>query len=132
MFLFVTRRKLLSDIRLLGRWGEMQAHAFLRRKGLRILARNFSCKTGELDLVMADPQDGSIVFVEVKTRRSEDYLAAETAVTPEKRKRITSAARCFRSLYHVDDRPARFDVMAIVLGPKGKPQIRHYEHAFVP
>ena len=52
------RNKLLTDSERLGRWGEKQSERFLRRKGLRTLARNFNCKTGELDLVMADPEDG--------------------------------------------------------------------------
>jgi putative endonuclease len=130
--LLFNRHKLLSDSKRLGRWGEKQSERFLRRKGLRTLARNFTCKTGEIDLVMADLEDGGIVFVEVKTRANEDFAPAESAVTFGKQKRMASAARVFTLKHRIEDRPLRFDVVAVVLGPKGPPAIRHYERAFVP
>jgi putative endonuclease len=130
--LLFTRRALLSDPKRLGRWGQNKSERFLKRKGLRTLARNFYCKTGELDLVMADPADGGVVFVEVKTRQKEEHFAAEDAVTVKKRRRIASAARYFLATHNIFDRPTRFDVVAVVLGPKGAPVIRHFEHAFVP
>jgi len=130
--LVFNRSKLLSDAKRLGRWGEKQGERFLRHKGLRTLARNFNCKTGELDLVMADPEDGAVVFVEVKTRANEDFAPAESAVTYGKRKRMAFAARAFRFAYNIKDRPLRFDVVTVILGPKGPPTIRHYRRAFVP
>jgi putative endonuclease len=126
------RNELLTDAKRLGRWGQNQSERFLRRKGLRTLARNFSCKWGELDLVMADPEDGGIVFVEVKTRASEDFMPAEAAVNYGKQKRMASAAKIFTLKHRIVDRPLRFDTVAVVLGPKGPPVIRHYERAFVP
>jgi putative endonuclease len=130
--LLFNRGKLLSDSKRLGRWGEKQGERFLRRKGLRTLARNFNCKTGELDLVMADPEDGAVIFVEVKTRANEDFSPAETAVNFGKQKRMASAARTFTLKHRIENRPLRFDVVAVVLGPKGPPVIRHFERAFVP
>ena len=130
--LVLNRSKLLTDAKRLGRWGEKQSERFLRRKGLRTLARNFNCKTGELDLVMTDPEDGAVVFVEVKTRANEDFTSAESAVTYGKQKKMASAAWYFRKIHKIEDRPLRFDVVAVVLGPKGPPTIRHYERAFVP
>lgn len=130
--LVFNRHKLLSDSRRLGRWGEKQSERFLRRKGLRTLARNFNCKTGELDLVMADPQDGAVVFVEVKTRANEDFTSAESCVNYGKQKKMALAARFFTLKHKIENRPLRFDVIAVVLGPKGPPVIRHYERAFVP
>jgi putative endonuclease len=133
MFSFVfNRSKLLTDAKRLGCWGEKQGERFLRRKGLRTLTRNFNCKTGELDLVMADPEDGAVVFVEVKTRANEDFAPAESAVTFGKQKKMASAARFFTLKHKIENRPLRFDVVAIVLGPKGPPTIRHYQRAFVP
>jgi putative endonuclease len=130
--LLFRRRALLSDPKRLGRWGQDKSERFLRRKGFRTLARNFYCKTGELDLVMADPADGVVVFVEVKTRSKEEYFAAEDSVTLEKRRRIVSAARYFLATNGIKERPSRFDVMAVVLPEKGKPVVRHFEHAFIP
>ncbi len=67
MFGWVLKRgKLRATAKLLGRWGEKRSERLLKRKGLRLLARGFSCKAGEIDLVMADG-DRTIVFVEVNT-----------------------------------------------------------------
>ena len=95
-----------------------------------MLARNFSCKTGEIDLVMVDT-DGSIVFVEVKTRADEDLGTAESAVTTAKKARMSRTAQYFLATHNIENRPFRFDVVTIVVGRKGRLQIRHYENAFV-
>jgi putative endonuclease len=125
------RRKLLSDPQRLGRWGEKRCEKYLKRKGLRKLTANFSCKTGEIDLVMVDT-DGSIVFVEVRTRATEDFASAESSITFAKKSKSLRAARYFLATNNISDRPVRFDVVTIVLGRSGRPQIRHYENAFVP
>ena len=122
------RRKLLSDSRLLGRWGERYSERFLRRKGLKRIARNFTCKLGEIDLIMADA-DGAIVFVEVKTRRDEGYARAQDAITSRKQTKLMRTAKYFLKTYKVKDKPLRFDVVAVVLGEKGPAEIRHYENA---
>jgi len=129
--LLSNKRKLLADKRLLGRWGEKRCEKFLKHKGFKTLARNFRCKTGEIDLVVVDP-DGSLVFVEVKTRANEDFSPSESAVTKAKKTRMLRAARYFLSTHQIEDRPSRFDVVTIVLADKGPAQIRHYENAFVP
>jgi len=125
------RRKLLADRKLLGRWGEKRGEKFLKSKGLRTLTRNFSCKTGEIDLVMVDG-DGAIVFVEVRTKADESFSLPEETVTQPKRARLFRAARYFLAAHHIEDRPIRFDVVTIVLGQTSREQIRHYENAFVP
>ena len=127
----LNRRKLLADRARLGRWGEKRSERFLKGKGFKTLTRNFSCRTGELDLVMVDP-DGAIVFVEVKTRASEQFACAEAMITPGKKRRIKRAARYFLACHEIQDRICRFDVVTILLGPSGRPEIRHYENAFAP
>ena len=129
--LCLKRRKLLTDKARLGRWGEKRCESFLKQKGLKILARNFSCKMGELDLVMVDT-DGAIVFVEVKTRGGEELTPAESVVTFSKKTKALRTARYFLAAHKIDDRPYRFDVVTIILGQTGPPQIRHYPNAFVP
>ena len=128
--LLPNKRRLLADKELLGRWGEKRCEKFLKRKGLKTLTRNFSCKTGEIDLVMVD-SDGTLVFVEVKTRANEDFSTSESAVTKAKKTRMFRTARYFLATNNVENRPFRFDVITIVLGEKGPEQIRHYENAFV-
>jgi putative endonuclease len=129
--LLLRRKQLRADPKRLGRWGEKRCESFLKRKGLRALARNYSCKMGELDLVMVDT-DGTIVFVEVKTRGGEDLTPAESVVTFSKKARAIRTARYFLAAHKIDDRPYRFDMVTIILAPTGPPQVRHYQNAFVP
>ena len=125
------RSWLRGDTRRLGRWGEKQCRRFLGRKGLKVIAQNYTCPLGEIDLVVAEP-DGAIVFVEVKTRRNEEYQQAQDAVNYKKRRKLGQLAKYFLKTYKIKDRPFRFDIVAVVLAKKGKPQIRHYENAFIP
>ena len=125
------KSSLSADRVKLGRWGEKHCEKFLRKKGLKPLTRNFSCKTGEIDLIMVDT-DGTIVFIEVKTRANEDFAAAEYAVTAVKKKRLHRTARWFLQINNITDRPCRFDVVTIVLNKKTREQITHYPEAFLP
>jgi putative endonuclease len=127
----IIRRRLLADRKLLGRWGEKRCERFLKRKGFKTIARNFTCKLGEIDLIAAD-NTGAVVFVEVRTRTDESYTEAQETVTPKKQARLIRTAKYFLTTYKVKDRPLRFDVVAVVLGRKGPIQIRHYENAFTP
>ncbi len=129
--LLLKRQKLLADRKLLGQWGEKRCEKYLKGKGLKKLARNFSCKTGEIDLVMVD-SDGSIVFVEVKARADESFGPAESVITPAKKNRLFRTARYFLATNNIENRPYRFDVVTIVLGQTGQPTIKHYKNAFVP
>ena len=129
--MLLNRRRLLADRARLGRWGEKRCERFLKGRGFKTLARNFSCQKGELDLVMVDP-DGTLVFVEVKTRADEGFSPAEAAITGRKKRRMMRAARYFLAVNEIQDRPCRMDVVTIILGLSGRPAIRHYENAFVP
>jgi putative endonuclease len=124
----INRCKLLSDRELLGRWGEKRCEKFLKRKGLKTLTRNFYSRTGEIDLIMVDT-DGSIVFVEVRTKADESFAEVEASITPPKKARLQKTARYFLSSNNIQNRPFRFDIVTIVLGQSGRPQIRHYENA---
>jgi len=128
MFAF-TKRRLFSDRTALAKWGEKRALKFLEKQAYTTIARNYLCKTGELDLVMADP-DGTIVFVEVKTRSTEDFAEPEDSVTPAKKKKLSRAAQYFLKAHKIENRPCRFDVVAIKIGQTGPETIKHYPGAF--
>jgi len=125
------KQKLLSDHKALGKWGEKQCEKFLKRKSYKTLAKNYACKRGELDLVMAD-RDGTVVFVEVKTRTTQDFAEAEDAITLPKKQRLARASQYFLKVHKIEDRPCRFDVVTIILGQNGKEIIKHYQNAFIP
>jgi len=115
--------------RLLGNRGERAAARHLRRKGYRILARQYRSRWGEIDLVAIDGE--TVVFVEVKTRRSHAAGTPAEAVTPAKQAQLTRLALAFLKQYRLLERRARFDVVAITW-PEGarQPEIQHYPNAF--
>ena len=130
----LNRHKLLTDPKLLGQWGEKRCEKFLTKKGLKKLTRNFSCKTGEIDLIMV-ASDRTIVFVEVRTRANqgqENFVPPESSITHAKKTKLLRTVRYFLATQNIEDRPFRIDVVTIVLGQKGREQINHYENAFVP
>jgi putative endonuclease len=118
-----------DDSHLLGIEGQKLCEKFLKKKGYKFVARNFLCKTGEIDLIMAEP-DGTVIFVEVKTRSSEDFADAESSITKAKQIRMTRAANFFIRKHKLENFPLRFDVVIVIVGENGKPEIRHYENAF--
>lgn len=121
--------KKTEDSAALGKWGQNQCEKFFKANGCKTLARNFSCKTGEIDLIMTSA-DGTVIFVEVKTRSAEDYADAESSITYPKKLRMTKAAKLFIKDYMLENFPLRFDIAIVLKDEKGKPQIRHYENAF--
>lgn len=114
----------------LGHAGERLAERFLTERGLKTLARRFASPVGEIDLVMRDGD--TVVFVEVKTRHDRSLADPEDAVRAGKQRRMTRAARWFIRHKHWDDRPCRFDVVAVVVPPDGEPEIEHFPDAFLP
>jgi putative endonuclease len=128
LFAFI-KRKLFSDSAALARWGEKRAEKFLKKQGLSTITRNYLCRTGELDLVMAAP-DGTVVFVEVKTRTALDFSQPEDAVNSSKQHKSSRAAQDFLSTYKIENRPCRFDVVAIALDRQGRETVKHYKNAF--
>jgi putative endonuclease len=93
-----------------GRNAEIRAALFLRLKGYRILARNYRCRAGELDIVAQ--RRATIAFVEVKTRHSR--AAALEAVNAHGRRRIIAAAAHWRGRFRQsDDCTFRFDVVVM-------------------
>ncbi len=127
----LNRDKLLADRKKLGRWGEKHCESFLKKKGFKKLAHNFSCRSGEIDLIMVDTE-GAIVFVEVKTRADEEFEPTESVITAVKKNKLSRTAQYFLATHNIENRPFRFDVVTVVLGEAGPAQIRHYENAFVP
>lgn len=110
-----------------GNRGEDLAVDFLRKKGYRILHRNFRFKRGEMDIIAED--DTMLVFVEVKARRSLLFGDPIDAVTASKCRQLRRVAEGYLFVHKIDDRSCRFDVIAIDY-EGGTPHIRHLEDAF--
>lgn len=112
----------------LGQRGEAVAARYLRRLGYKIIARGDRSKWGEIDLIAVDGQ--TVVFVEVKTRQSQEAGHPAEAVAAEKQRRLTRAALAFLKRHHLLDRPARFDVIAVTWPEGQRPTIEHFKNAF--
>lgn len=111
-----------------GNFGERIAAEFLERKGYTILARQWRCKLGEIDIVAE--QGKTLVIVEVKTRRGGWYGPPEFAINPQKSLRLMRLAEYYQSATHAFNRPIRVDVVAIELGREGTDaMVRHHENA---
>ncbi|AJE33492.1 MAG: YraN family protein [Corynebacterium humireducens] len=95
----------------LGRLGESEAAHLYRRRGAEVLARNVAYPVGELDLICREP-DGTIVFVEVKTRSGRGFGGAE-AVTGRKLARLRRAAARWLEGHSQSHVPVRFDVLVL-------------------
>jgi putative endonuclease len=121
----------LSPPKTLGQRGEAAAARFLRRRGYKILARGDRRGPGELDLVVLARDRKTIVFVEVKTRRSDEAGHPLEAVDQLKQRRLTLLAVTFLKRHRLLQLPARFDVVAVTW-PAGKwfARIEHVPNAF--
>lgn len=97
--------------KLLGRAGEDRAAEHLAEQGYRILERNYTAPQGELDLIALEGD--TLVFVEVKTRKSESYGPPELAVDRRKQGRMIKAALGYLKHKRLHQVPCRFDVVAI-------------------
>ena len=119
----------MLDSRELGIKGEKRAGRFLKRKGYKIIQRNYSCKLGEIDIIAR--QKDTIVFVEVKTRQTEEFGAPQYAITAAKRNHISKVALCYIREKELMRQSCRFDVVAVTFSPGSrKPKIEHIENAF--
>jgi putative endonuclease len=111
-----------------GRFGEDVAARYLSGKGLQILKRGFRTRCGEIDLIAREGEE--LVFVEVKCRTSLRCGDPLEAVTSAKRLRILRAATLYLQATGSWDRPCRFDLVAVRLGPGGVEEVEHVRAAF--
>ena len=124
-----------SDKTKLGDWGEEVAGRFLERQGFTILDRKYRCARGEIDLVTRDGED--LVFVEVRTRRSNAFGSPEESITAAKSQRLL--ATCYDYLEkHPENVPEdhaasvagwRIDLVSVVPSRGKPPQIGHLRNA---
>ena len=109
----------------LGKNGETLAERHLTGLGYQLLEKSCRNRLGEIDLVMQDGE--TVVFVEVKTRASRRFGAAEEAVGPRKQRKLAQLALAYVRDRRLGNPPLRFDVVAIQGG-----EIRHIPNAFQP
>ncbi|MGM0574154.1 MAG: YraN family protein [Myxococcota bacterium] len=114
--------------RRLGRAGERRAARYLRRRGLRIVERNWTCPHGELDLLARDGDQ--LVVVEVRTARTDFAGGPERTVGPDKRRRLARLARLWLARSRWRPASIRFDVVGVVRRGWLRWEVRWIPHAF--
>jgi putative endonuclease len=112
----------------LGQTGEELAAGYLQRAGYRILLRNYRKKCGEIDIIAEEK--GTLVFIEVKTRKTETFGSPFAAITKKKQQQISRVAQDYLSRHNLFNKPARFDVIAILIKGQQPPIIQLITNAF--
>ncbi len=110
-----------------GELGEAIAARHLKKNGYRIIEKNYRTKLGEIDIIAKDKD--TLVFVEVKSRRSWQFGNPKAAVTLRKQRKISMVAMHYLKSTHRTNVSARFDVAAVTI-THDKPQIEIIKNAF--
>jgi putative endonuclease len=111
----------------LGDRGEDLAAAALKKQGYKIIERNYKTPLGEIDLIAR--QGKTLIFIEVKTRKSLHFGAPQEAVSPAKQVRLRRLADYYLKQKRLTEAKVRFDVVAVTLTAEG-PQIEIIPGAF--
>lgn len=118
----------------LGKWGEQYAEAYLRRKGYTVLERDWRHGRSlcDVDIICKTPDETTVVFVEVKTRSTDEVTLPEDAVDRRKMRHLGMAADSYVKMNNITE-DLRFDIVAIT-GQNGDSEVRinHIEDAFNP
>ena len=120
--------KFMSTKQSLGKLGEALAANFLEQKGYIIIATNWHCRYGEVDIVAC--LNNVWAFVEVKTRQGDKTEDAFTVITSKKQQKIIKTVQSFCAEHNLDDIDWRIDAIAVVFPHNGQPIIEHVEDAF--
>ena len=102
----------------LGRRGEALARRHLESIGYVTVEANYRTRNGEIDLIAV--KDGTLVFVEVRTKTTGEFGSPEESITPDKREHLVAAAQEYLQANDSADRHWRIDVVAVELGPGGR------------
>ena len=95
-----------------GRETEDACCAYLQKRGLKLIEKNFHCRHGEIDLIMKD--DKTIVFIEVRYRKNNDYGGATESLTISKQRKVTSSAQTYIQSHSISE-DVRIDFVAMTL-----------------
>ena len=109
----------------IGDAGEDAAAEYVKRRGMRILERNYHSRHGEIDLIAQDGK--TTVFLEVKTRQGQRFGPPEEAITPAKMRAMIYTATCYAKQKGLLEQPMRFDVAAVRMN-QGECTIDYYEN----
>ncbi len=115
----------------MGKWGEGHARRYLEGKGYTVLATNYRCRWGEVDIVAQ--HGGELAFIEVRTRRGAAFGTPEESVTAAKSRRLIATAEDYLQTHDLEQCQWRVDLVSIRLDAAGKLlEVNHLENAVEP
>lgn len=112
----------------LGKTGEDVALDYLKKKKYKIVEKGFRFLRGEIDIIAYDGE--TLVFLEVKTRKSVKFGQPEESITPAKRKQLRRVAQGYLLRKHIQDVECRFDVLSLTFDEHRGYTVEHFEDAF--
>jgi putative endonuclease len=118
----------MSSREVLWHGSEEAAWQAYRRRGYRLVARNWRCRLGELDLVVARGE--LTAFCEVKARASARLGGPQDSVTPVKQRKVRALAEAFIGAHRLAASRYRFDVASVIVTPDGRADVHIFEDAF--
>jgi putative endonuclease len=121
------KNEALNDRKSIGKQGEEIAASYLKGLKYRVVEKNYRCRCGEIDIVALD--GNTLVFIEVKTRRTVSYGPPQLSVTPFKQRQISKAALTYLAKNRQTEMNARFDVISIILRDE-RSVLDHIKDAF--
>lgn len=117
-----------KDSKRLGDRGEEAAAAYLERSGMTVVERNWRCNDGEVDIIALDGE--TLVFCEVKTRRTPAKGTPDEAVTPAKQRKYGRLASAYVQQNSLGSISVRFDVISLLVIAEDRALLRHHRSAF--
>ncbi len=111
-----------------GKRGEDIASSFLEKNNYKIIAKNYKTRLGEVDIIAKDRE--VFCFIEVRARRNSSFCMPEESIVSRKQTQISKAALSYIRMHQLEDRPARFDIIAVLIQEDGGIKINHIKNAF--
>ncbi len=118
----------MSDFLQLGARGEALAWNFLKKSGYSIVEKNYRTRFGEMDVIAE--KEGSLIFIEIKTRRNHHFGLPAEAVDWRKRRKMIQVAESYLQQKKMENREARFDILSITWDGTTEPHFEILDHAF--
>ncbi len=118
----------MSNAYALGKSGEEAAIAYLKKNKFKIITKGFRFHRGEIDIIAYERE--TLVFIEVKTRKSLEFGLPEESVTPLKQQKIRKLAEAYLTMKSLADVPCRFDILSVFYSAKDGYQVNHLRDAF--
>jgi putative endonuclease len=110
-----------------GRYGEQLVIRHLEKGGYQIVASNWRCSLGEIDIIAK--KENILVFVEVRSRHAENTELSFESINKRKQTKLTALANEYINTHHLDAMHWRIDVIGVAIPRSGKPIIEHVEDA---